>query len=161
MQQRYYGEEIVCLLKGENVGKKSTVRSLDPVLDEDGLMRVGGRLTNATIDDLRRRPYVVPHGSPIAKLIAREKHEISHSGVEWVVSLIRRKFWITRVRVIVKSIISDCFACRKMFSAPLTQKMANLPFERIDAFKPPFNSTGVVCIINGLYQSNVVPGSQQ
>ena len=145
VQQQHYSAELKSLGREGHVLKSSALRSLDPVIDEDGLMRVGGRLKHARMDEVSKRPFVVPHDSQIARLIVQEKHEISHSGVEWVVSLIRRRFWIPKVRVMVKSVMAACFACKKMFSAPLTQKMSDLPIERIDAFKAPFSCTGVDC----------------
>ena len=56
----------------------------------------------------------------IAGLIARIFHDIALLGTEWGVSFIRRKFWITNVRKIVKSVstiassVNDCLRHRAL-----------------------------------------------
>ncbi|KAL0151744.1 hypothetical protein M9458_052970 [Cirrhinus mrigala] len=47
VQQEFYGEELKCLGDGIQLSKKSSLRKLNPFIDEDGLLRIGGRLTNA------------------------------------------------------------------------------------------------------------------
>jgi hypothetical protein len=145
VQEQHYAKVKKQLGAGKDAGRDNDLKSLDPFLDEDGLIRVGGRLKKACIEECHKQPYVVPHNSPIAEMIAREKHEISHSGCEWVVSLIRRKFWMTKVRVVVKRVSRNCFKCKKLFSSSCLQKMADLPLERLDACKPPFCHTGLDC----------------
>ena len=106
-----------------------------------GLLCVGGRLKNAQIDDQGKHQIILPKKHHIVDLIVRFYHELSgHSGVEYVLSLIREKFWI----VAVKRILGRCVHCKKC-QAPVAQQMSDLPVERITPGKPPFSYVGVDC----------------
>ena len=145
VQNVHYRRELDCLVHSKSLLTSSAISDLDPFLDEVGLIRVGGRLRRSPAADFCRHPILVPHKHRIAHLIVQFFHDQAHLGTEWVVSKIRAKFWITRVRPIVKSIGFKCVPCRKKFSAPQQQKMADLPPQRAQPYEPPFTFTGVDC----------------
>ncbi|XP_068243762.1 uncharacterized protein [Palaemon carinicauda] len=60
IQRRHYASEIKALSEGRGVGKSSTLGSLDPVLDSDVVIRVGGRLKRARVSEDFQSPYLVP-----------------------------------------------------------------------------------------------------
>ena len=98
-------------------------RQLDPFLSEDGLIRVGGRLGRAPISD--EASHFTQATS--RELIIRHYNEVSgHSGQEYVLSLIRQRYWIIKARTTLRRILTTCFSCRRQ--APIQeQKMAHLP----------------------------------
>ena len=90
----FFSRELERLRAGKNVRADSLIRALDPFVDDDSLLRVGGRLRRLDQDSVALtglRPVIIPHKSPIANLIAHFFHDAAHVGVEWTVSLIRRK----------------------------------------------------------------------
>jgi len=115
--------------------KSSRIYSLSPFLDNSGILRVGGRT--------KHHPIVLPHFHDVAGLILRHYHNVSHSGTEWTLSRVREKFWITNARSKLKSIRASCFVCKRLFGKAATQKMADLPSERITPNRPPFTYVGV------------------
>ena len=58
-------------------------------------------------------------------------------------SLIKQRFWIVRGRSTVSNILSKCVTCRKRDATPCTQKMADLPEDRVTPNNPPFTAVGV------------------
>lgn len=60
VQQEMYAEEISCLRSSQNLPRNSSILSLNPVLDDDGILRVGGRLKNAPADVVCARPILIP-----------------------------------------------------------------------------------------------------
>ena len=144
-QSRSYQGELKSMSSGEGVNKTSSVRFLDPFLDSDGLIRVGGRIGSANLGVSQKYPILVPHDHPVALLLVRECHNYAHVGTEWVVSQLRQRYWITRIRRVVKSISRSCFKCREYFGRPCAQKMANLPSERLESGHPPFYYVGIDC----------------
>jgi hypothetical protein len=136
-----FPSEIALLSAGKPVSSRSPIRKLDPFVSSDGLLRVGGRLKRNN----SLHPIIISHKHRIAHLICHHYHGIAHSGTEWVVSLIRRVFWVTRIRGIVKSVASGCILCKKLFSPTVQQKMADLPQQRIEAYHPPFSFVGIDC----------------
>ena len=66
-----------------------------------------------------------------------------HSGKEFVLSLLRQKYWIIGARQIIRQIQRQCITCRKGFEPPCKQLMADLPFDRVTPDMPPFTFVGV------------------
>ena len=115
--------------------KSSRIRKLTPFKDDLGVLRVGGRTGH--------HPIIVPHAHQVSRLLLRYYHERSHSGVEWTLSRVREKFWVTNGRAELKKIRASCFVCKKLFGEPAKQIMADLPGERITPNLPPFTNVGV------------------
>ena len=154
VQSRCFKEEHNCLKEEDQqapssrqnmVKKSSNIFKLDPFLSQ-GLIRVGGRLQRAPINNDAMHPVILPKKHHVVKLIIQYYHLISgHSGLEYTRSLTRQKYWIINGRSTVRSILNECFSCRKRQAPTAQQNMANLPEDRITPSKPPFTYTGVDC----------------
>ena len=145
VQAQRYNDEISRLLRGEHVHKSSSLRDLSPQMNCDGIMCVGGRLKNARITDSKKHPFIVPHDHHVARIIVNDLHNVAHLGVEWTLSMLRSKYWVTKARVLIKSVKSACVTCKKLYSAPCVQKMGDLPAERLEPGHPPFYFVGIDC----------------
>ena len=145
VQQRCYAKEIAKLAAGKPVDKGSPIRSLSPVLDDIGVMCAGGRLSFSSVGNSKKHPILVPHSNPVAKLIVKDLHDVAHLGVEWTLSLLRGKYWITKARSVIRSVRSSCIICKKLYASPCNQQMANLPPERLEPGKPCFSYVGLDC----------------
>ena len=78
----------------ETANRNSSIYKLDPVL-ENGLLRVGGRLEHAPIENDAKHPIILPKRHHVTKLIIEYFHRTSaHSEIEYTLSLIRQKYWI-------------------------------------------------------------------
>ena len=131
-------EEIDSLENSISVKKSSVLVKLDPILAQ-GLLRVGGRLGRAALPENSKHQTVIPKNSHLARLIVYHFHEKSaHSGREYVLSLLRERFWQIRARSVVRSVLSSCFACKRRHAPPGVQKMADLPPRQVTPDKPPF-----------------------
>ena len=127
------------------VKKTSAIYKLAP-MKIDGLLYVGGRLTQASIPNAAKHQLILPKKHHVVDLIVRHYHlKSGHSGLEHVLSLIRERFWILKARTAVKSVLRGCFDCKRR-QAPLgEQQMADLPTDRVTPEKPPFTFVGVDC----------------
>ena len=108
-------------------------------------MRVGGRIKNALVDQDCKHPIIMPHQSPVSMLIVRDIHNIAHLGTEWMISQVRMKFWITKVRHVTSKVRRDCVTCKRLYALPCDQRMADLPPERVLAGEAPFTFVGTDC----------------
>ncbi|KAK3729480.1 hypothetical protein QZH41_019941, partial [Actinostola sp. cb2023] len=128
------------------VGRTSPLRQLDPFLSDDGLLRVGGRLGRAPISDEAKHQVILPKQHHVVELIGRHHHQASgHSGLEYVLSMTRQRYWIIKARPTLRRILNTCFSCRRRQAPVEEQKMAHLPEDRVTPSKPPFSFTGVDC----------------
>ena len=155
VQKESFKEEIATLRKAcdgiadgtrkRHIKKSSKIFKLDQRL-VDGLIRVGGRLANASLQQEAKHPVILPKSHHVVHLIVRYYHYISgHSGAEHVLSLARERFWIVGARVTVRKSLNTCFDCRRRQAPVGEQKMADLPKDRITPDKPPFSFVGVDC----------------
>ena len=122
-----FPSEVTFLVASKSVAKSKVLHKLSPMMNEDRLLVVQGRLTHSPVGVDHRFLIVVPHKHPIAFLIVSDIHGSAHLGQEWVVSIVSNRLWITNMRRVVKRVARDCIGCKKRFAAPGCQRMADLP----------------------------------
>ena len=143
---------LIRLIQKEHYGQAdlkspaSPLRALDPFIDSDGLLRVGGRIRKSAEEFNVKHPIILPKNSHLSLLIALRAHnEIAHQGRNMTLNHIRSSgFWIVGGRRLVTSCIKSCFTCRKHRGPTSSQKMGELPEDRVDP-SPPFTYCGLDC----------------
>ena len=135
-QKEAYGDQIRTLQKGRQVqGQKggNGLMQLSPFLDDRGIMRVGGRLSNAPLKVSARHPILLPTTSDVTRLIIEDEHRRQlHAGVEHTLNEVRQNFWIPKGRAQVKKVLHRCAFCRNRSARPQQPQMADLPADRFD-----------------------------
>ena len=121
--------------------KSGQLLQLSPFTDENGIMRVCGRIDQALVSYDAKHPMLLPRNHWISQFITRHSHEIGHTGVATTVAKIRKKYWILRGHDLAKSTKFRCVVCRKFDAKVEEQYMANLPRTRLQPFTPPFFHT--------------------
>lgn len=139
IQRKHFGE-------GHTLTSKlKSVANLDPFV-VDGLIRVGGRLRKSKLALDSVHPVLVPKESPVAALLCQEAHtKCGHMGTNFMVSWIRRKFWIPKLVSYARGVASKCVTCRKYAARVMQQKMADLPEERVIQGEAVFSRVGIDC----------------
>jgi hypothetical protein len=146
VQRNNFPEEIHDLNRGQYVKKTSSIKSVEPLMNSDGLLCVGGRLNNAPISVEAKHQLIIPKDIPIVTLIIRHHHAcLGHSGKEHVLSDLRQKYWIISARRTIKRILRECIHCRRRQGQLAGQRMADLPEDRVTPDKLPFSYVGVDC----------------
>ena len=81
-------------------------KKLVPFKDEEGIIRIYGRMINSDLfDESRKHPILLPKHHKISMLITKQTHnDLYHPGVMRVVSEIRKKYWVIGVRTLAKKI---------------------------------------------------------
>ena len=68
-------------------------RQFSPFLDEMGMWRCGGRLTNADLPYSTKHPVLLPRDHPLIALIVKDAHErVQHNGVKETLTELRTKY---------------------------------------------------------------------
>lgn len=101
-QRKRFPEEYSSLQKGESVKRTSHIYKLNPVL-EDGVLRVGGRLSRAAMPEEAKHPVILAKDQHISDIILRQVHkEVGHSGRANMMARLRQKYWITGASVAIR-----------------------------------------------------------
>ena len=127
-----------------NIKTYSSLYQLDPFVDDDGILRVSGRLRRASLSDDMKFPIILPRNSHVTTLIVRYFHErTSHRRKTMTLNEVRSNgFWIISGSAVVSSIISSCVKCKKLRGAVQEQRMSDLPEDRLET-APPFTYCAV------------------
>ncbi|XP_062594607.1 uncharacterized protein LOC134256029 [Saccostrea cucullata] len=143
-QKTFFLDDIYCLQHKKPLQRDSSVLKLCPYLSEDGIMKVGGRLNLSVLSEELKNPIIIPKKSHVAKLIVQHFHEKSaHQGRHITEGAIRNKgYWIIGVKKLISSVIHKCVTCRRLRGKFESQRMADLPPDRITP-GPPFSAVGV------------------
>jgi hypothetical protein len=143
VQQAAFGEDMRQLLDGKHLSSKSKILSLNPFVDPQGLLRVGGRLRHAPISFDKKHPILLPRQSELTTLIVRSFHlENCHAGSQLLYAVIQQQFWIIRGQDLCRFIAKRCVKCTRLAATTLQQFMGDLPSARVTA-SPPFNRCGI------------------
>lgn len=139
-----WNEELRQLAKSNTVSKQSTILELNPFIDKDGLLRVGGKAKRSlALSDQEKHPLIIPKGSHIAKLIILHHHQkVHHQGHSTTLGAIRGfGYWIIGANKIIKNAINKCVQCKAMRGLPMEQLMGDLPKSKVEP-SPPFTHVG-------------------
>ncbi|XP_053387241.1 uncharacterized protein LOC123539924 [Mercenaria mercenaria] len=138
VQTEFYKEEVSCLKGQHNIPKNSPILTLDPYLDENGVMRVGGRLSKSNLDLDQKHPVIVPGKHYVARLLVGHFHTlVKHQGRQLTEGAVRDAgYWITGGKRLVNSLIYHCVTCKKLRGKCLSQKMSELPVDRVQQSAP-------------------------
>lgn len=146
-QWEVFKDEILTLSKanGNTVYKTSTIYNFSPFLDNEGLLRVKGRielLADVQID--QKWPIILPRTHKITLLLVDSYHkQFNHINHETVVNEIRQRFAIPKIRVVLKSVRKHCQVCKNLSAAPRIPEMSCLPQARLSPFMRPFTFVGL------------------
>ncbi|CAB3236889.1 unnamed protein product [Arctia plantaginis] len=107
------------------------INRLTPFL-KDNLLRVGGRLSNASLTYSAQHPLILPSSSPLTDLIIDHYHRIHcHPGADTLHSILRQQFWILSARRVIRHRVFKCIRCFRCRAQPQAPIMADLPPDRV------------------------------
>lgn len=143
VQRSEFHEEIKCLKKNQSLPKSSKVLSLNVFLDQDGFLKVGGRLQFSELAEPQKHQKLLPKSHHFTKLLIEHCHKKAmHSGTQTTLYLIRQQFWIPSGQDTVRRVLNKCLTCFRMKTRNIHQIMGNLPKDRIVPSRP-FSKVGI------------------
>ncbi|KAK6760056.1 hypothetical protein RB195_021539 [Necator americanus] len=72
------------------------------------------RMAHAEIDEKAKRPVLILHTHPLSTMIVSNyHHKLLHAGSSHLVSALRRKYFITRVKRLANMCIEKCVVCKR------------------------------------------------
>jgi hypothetical protein len=143
VQYEAFADEIELITKQKALPKGSLTK-LNPIIEESGILRVGGRLSRADLSDKERHPVVLPGSHHVTALLVKLCHQqTKHQGRHFTRGRIRAAgYWTIGEKRLVNRVIHECVSCRKLRGKLAYQNMADLPSERLTP-APPFTYVGL------------------
>lgn len=150
-QKRDFAAEWQLLENRRPLPFKNRLVSLNPFIDEHGLIRVGGRLENASVDFDARHPLILHASHPFATMLIRHHHRtLNHGGSLLVHNTIRGNFWLMgnargRIRAEIRNCVRwNCVRCIRYAQAncDTATLMGQLPAARVTV-SSVFEVTGI------------------
>ena len=128
--------------KRQVLRKASSLYKLDPLLDQDGLIRVGGRIRRANVSVDRKHPVIIPRTGHLTELLIRHHHlKVNHMGRGMTHNEIRQNgYWILKGSSRVARSIFNYVTCKRLRKPAEEQKMSCLPDDRLNPASPFFYS---------------------
>ena len=133
--------EISILEKRQELPPTSKLRQLQVFLDNNGLLRIGGRLEHSDLDYNQKYPILLDKEDRLTALLDLEiHHRLFCSGLNHVLNELRKNYWILSMRQTVKNVLHKCMQCKIRKPAHIYEKSPPLPQERLISSKPFENS---------------------
>jgi hypothetical protein len=121
----------------------STLKSLHPFVDNEDVLRVGGKLQQSNLPYDAMHQIILPAVHHLTKMIVSAEHLIlHHAGPQLLIASLRNKYWIPQIRNVVKTVIHQCLTCYKLKIQASQQLMGELPSSRVQPARA-FQITGV------------------
>lgn len=143
IQTDLFPDEKNCLSQKLPIPRKSPLLALHPFLDDQGLIRVGGRLENSDLPANAKHPIILASHILVSLLITHIHIKNLHAGPQLTLRLLRDNYWVLRGRTTVRRILFACVTCTREKAIVPTELMGNLPESRVTRSSRPFVHCGV------------------
>ena len=142
-QAHEFRDEIAHLNSQVPLPRRSCLASLTPFLDQENVLRVGGRKANSDLTQDQKHPMIILGRSHLAHLIIRKEHQnLFHAGPTLTFASVSQKYHLVGGMRCVKSVTRACVICRRYMGRSEQQQMGQLPKERLTP-APVFSNVGV------------------
>ncbi|XP_050493066.1 uncharacterized protein LOC126874753 [Bombus huntii] len=142
LQNFHFSEEIRTLQKDRNAAIKGKLTRLNPFVDKEGILRVGGLLSHSSMTFAQKHPIVLPKSSVTTRIIEHEHKIHMHSGTQATLYAVRQRYWPVDGRSQIWRAIKGCVRCCRAQPPPVEYVMGDLPEARVTESRP-FTNVGV------------------
>ena len=113
---RYFGKEIALLSKHKKSDVNNKIFKIDPYIDAQGVLRVGGRTRKSLVQQGIQHPILLPKDCRITNLIVSWCHgQVAHADTGITINQVRMSgFWFIGLNIVVRSMISKYVRCKHL-----------------------------------------------
>lgn len=98
-QRDAFAEDNRNILNGKP--EKTMFKAMTPILDADGVLRVGGRLQSSELMFEQKHPAILPYHHEVTMLIMKQLHmDNMHAGPQALLALTRQKYWPIKGKIL-------------------------------------------------------------
>ncbi|GFX42835.1 putative RNA-directed DNA polymerase from transposon X-element [Trichonephila clavipes] len=100
--------------------------------DNEGIIRVKTKITEKKDDTNFIAPILMPSKCLLTTRLIEYYHlKHCHAGVQILMSILRKKFWIMKTRKTVREVVMKCVPCRRYSSNSPMSEPVSLPADRV------------------------------
>lgn len=145
VQKECFNIELNCLKNNIAVPTSSKIFNLSPMLDDNGIIRINGRLSKSPhLNEYTKWPVILDPKHPYTVLLLNWHHlKANHHGQERVVNELKQKYFILQTRAAVRKTWTNCQLCKNRSAVPHAPIMAPLPSSRVTRTIRPFYRVGI------------------
>ena len=130
IQQIAFPDEIATLGKGGELSK-GCLLPFHPFMDEEGLLRVGGRIHQSMESYDKRHSFIMPSKQRVTRMLIKYEHtHLLRSGPTLAEASLARRFAIVGARRTMREVTHRCAVCRRIAGTPCPQLPSQLPANR-------------------------------
>lgn len=130
-QGQTFSETVEKLKKGKSLPLSNALQPLSPFLDADGLLRVGGRLSQSHKAYHSRHPVILHGKHPLTSPIIQKEHKrLCHAGPKLTPGSVQDLYHIVSARRAVRKLTRQCIVCQRTSPKTTIQLMGQLPAAR-------------------------------
>lgn len=94
LQEMQFADDLKQLRLGKLVQRGSPLQTLSPFLDNEGVLRVGGRLSRSLLPYEEKHPIIIKFHPIIRSVIEHHHLAVCHSGPVLTLGNLRKRFWL-------------------------------------------------------------------
>ena len=131
-QVKSYPKDREALEKKKPLSRSSRLKALNPILDQEKLLRVGGRLSNSSLSKSQQQPVIADAGHPLITKLFQHMHVmLSHCGPSLLLCATGSRLHVVGARRLSRAVCSKCVTCRRCNPRLQHQLMGELPAPRV------------------------------
>ena len=131
---------LIRVTNGEKLSLQSSskINNLDQFINENQVLRVGGRIKRSNLNTEYIHPILLSGKSVVTNLFVKWYHQsVCHSGRGYTFKKIRSSgYWIVNTNTVIQSFTVRCVRGRYLRGNVGEKKMADLPGETISTKSP-------------------------
>ncbi|XP_051166513.1 uncharacterized protein LOC127284859 [Leptopilina boulardi] len=142
VQATAFSRETDAIKSNNLLPRDSPLKRLNPFIDDNGIVRLGGRLLQSNLSIYQQPPAILPK-HVLSRMILEQFHKnLLHSGIQLTLYMSRTQYWIINGRSQTNAVVNRCVTCVRHKARTETQIMGDLPTARISPSRP-FSHTGL------------------
>ncbi|OXA50438.1 uncharacterized protein LOC110854180 [Folsomia candida] len=124
---------LIKLIQSASFRKNDLVlKQLNVIEDNLGMLRVEARIVRRADTMEFKLPLLLPYSHQVVDMLIMHVHQSrNHCGIQYLMSILRDRFWILKSRQAVKKVVSSCVKCKRFSSKKVTTQEAPLPLDRV------------------------------
>ena len=121
LQHLAWPSELRLLDLKKPVPTSSALGRLNPFVDKDGLLRVGGKLERSDLPFSSKHPILLPKKSSTVRLLIEHLHR--HPGSGTLTSIVLHDYHSMEAKQLFKRVCRECIVCKKALARTKHQLM--------------------------------------